>query len=49
VERPGDRRLHRHERSEGEASDQPCWARYFDFGSGRLPAFLQELMGSGGA
>ncbi len=27
----------------------PSWARYFDFGSGRLPTFLQELVGSGGA
>jgi nitroimidazol reductase NimA-like FMN-containing flavoprotein (pyridoxamine 5'-phosphate oxidase superfamily) len=24
-------------------SIQPTWAKFFDFGSGRLPAFLQEL------
>jgi hypothetical protein len=25
----------------------PSWARYFDFGSERLPAFLRELVGGG--
>src|SRR5437016_3236923 len=27
----------------------PTWARYYDFGAGRLPTFLQRLLDSGSA
>ena len=28
---------------------EPLWARYFDFGGGRLPGFLRELIAGGAA
>ncbi len=43
------------ERSVGEVFDQqarisitPGWARFYDFGAGKLPPFLRKLAGSGG-
>ena len=27
----------------------PTWARYYDFGTGRIPAFLQDLAARGTA
>ena len=26
-------------------SIEPAWARFFDFGAGRMPAFLTKLVG----
>jgi hypothetical protein len=28
-------------------SIEPVWARFFDFGAGRMPAFLTKLAGEG--
>ena len=28
-------------------SIEPVWARFFDFGAGRMPAFLTKLTGGG--
>jgi hypothetical protein len=30
-------------------SIEPRWARFYDFGAGRLPAFLSELVGEASA